>query len=408
MRTAVMSTRDVLARRLSAARARTDELFDLIRPEALYHRPIPERHRLIFYLGHVEAFDWNLLCRFTLDWPSFHPTFDRLFAFGIDPEPGKAPSDTPSDWPREGEVRAYGHRIRAAVEEAQHLVDEEIMHVALEHRLMHAETLAYLLHELPVDDKLPGPIAHATEQPVGRYRMLEIPTGTATLGKQSTEGFGWDNEFPEVVREVPAFRVGKRKVTNADYFEFVSAGARAPHFWMKIDRKWHYRGMFGSVPLPLDAPVYVTHAEAAAYAQWRGKRLPSEAEWHRAAYGSPCGERFYPWGCTPPTPLHGNFDFQYWDPIPVEDSPAGDSAYGAAQMVGNGWEWTSSLFEPFPGFAPRPSYPGYSADFFDGAHYVMKGGSPRTAACMLRRSFRNWFRPDYPYVYATFRLAENL
>jgi formylglycine-generating enzyme required for sulfatase activity len=91
----------------------------------------------------------------------------------------------------------------------------------------------------------------------------------------------------------------------------------------------------------------------------------------------------------------------------VGSFPRGASAYGVHDLVGNGWEWTRSEFKPFPGFAAMPFYPGYSANFFDGKHYVMKGGSPRTAACMLRRSFRNWFQPHYPYVYATFRCVED-
>jgi iron(II)-dependent oxidoreductase len=96
----------------------------------------------------------------------------------------------------------------------------------------------------------------------------------------------------------------------------------------------------------------------------------------------------------------GNYDFQYWNPVPV-------NAYASGQMLGNGWEWTSTVFEPFPGFEPFPFYPGYSANFFDGDHYVLKGASARTAACFLRPTFRNWFRPDYPYVYAGFRCVEN-
>jgi formylglycine-generating enzyme required for sulfatase activity len=115
----------------------------------------------------------------------------------------------------------------------------------------------------------------------------------------------------------------------------------------------------------------------------------------------------YPWGDEPPGAAHGNFDFASWDPVPVTATPAGDSAFQVSQLAGNGWEWTSTVFEPFPGFERFPFYPGYSANFFDGSHYVMKGGSARTAAPLLRRSFRNWFRPDYPYVYAGFRLAEN-
>jgi formylglycine-generating enzyme required for sulfatase activity len=99
----------------------------------------------------------------------------------------------------------------------------------------------------------------------------------------------------------------------------------------------------------------------------------------------------------------GNFDFAGWDPTPVNSFPGGDSAFGVADLLGNGWEWTSTPFAPFAGFEPFPFYRGYSADFFDGKHFVMKGGSARTAACMLRSSFRNWFQPHYQYVYAGFR-----
>ena len=162
--------------------------------------------------------------------------------------------------------------------------------------------------------------------------------------------------------------------------------------------------MFGEVPLPLDWPVYVSHAEAAAYARWTEKDLPTEAEWHRAALGTTAEhERPYPWGSQPPARAFGNFDFHRWDPVSVTAHPAGASAFGVMDLVGNGWEWTSTIFSPFPGFEPFPFYPGYSANFFDGRHYVLKGGSARTAACMLRRSFRNWFQPHYPYVYAKFR-----
>ena len=104
----------------------------------------------------------------------------------------------------------------------------------------------------------------------------------------------------------------------------------------------------------------------------------------------------------------GNFDFRYWDPIPVTATPLGDSAFCVSQLVGNGWEWTTTAFQPFPGFQPFPFYPGYSAPFFDGDHFVLKGASPRTAARLLRRSVRNWFRPNYPYVYAGFRCVDNL
>jgi formylglycine-generating enzyme required for sulfatase activity len=166
--------------------------------------------------------------------------------------------------------------------------------------------------------------------------------------------------------------------------------------------------MFEDIPLPLDWPVYVSRAEANAYARWAGKALPTEAQWHRAAYGTPEGrERQFPWGDEAPNRRLGNFDFERWDPTPVGTFAQGQSAFGVADLIGNGWEWTSTPFGPFPGFEPFSFYPGYSANFFDGQHFVMKGGSARTAACMLRRSFRNWFQPHYQYVYAGFRCVRN-
>ena len=396
-----------LLRDIESARARTDELFRLLKPAALYSRPIPERHRLIFYLGHLEAFDWNQICRNALNIPSFHPEFDRLFEFGIDPPVGKAAEDQPSDWPSEGEIQNYNQRTRTIIDQTLEQAPERIAHVALEHRLMHAETLAYLFHNLPYDQKASpnaGPV-HSVERP--SPRMIEIPSGCATLGQKAGE-FGWDNEFDQHQVVVPAFAISKYKVTNGEYLDFMRDGAKPPHFWIERDREWIYRGMFAESPLPANAPVFVTYAEATAYARWAGKVLPTEAQFHRAAYGTATGdERKYPWGDAAPDITHGNFDFHSWDPIDVTRNPAGDSVFGVSQLVGNGWEWTSTPFGPFPGFEPFPLYPGYSKNFFDEEHYVLKGGSQRTAACFLRRSFRNWFRPDYPYVYASFRLLEN-
>ena len=396
-----------LLRQFESARARTDELFTLLRPGALYSRPIPERHRLIFYLGHLEAFDWNQVCRNALDIPSFHPEFDRLFEFGIDPPVGKAPEDQPSDWPSEGEIQNYNQRTRANIDQVLEQAPAQISHVALEHRLMHAETLAYLFHNLPYDQKIAVHADPIQSAGTPSARMIEIPAGCATLGQKAGK-FGWDNEFDQHQVNVPAFAIGKYKVTNAQYLDFVRDGAKPPNFWIERDGKWIYRGMFAEFPLPADAPVFVTYAEAGAYARWAGKTLPTEAQFHRAAFGTPSGnEREYPWGDAAPDITHGNFDFHAWDPSDVNRNPAGDSAFGVSQLVGNGWEWTSTVFAPFPGFEPFPFYPGYSKNFFDEEHYVLKGGSQRTAACFLRRSFRNWFRPDYPYVYASFRLVQN-
>ena len=158
-----------LLTRLAIARLRTDRLFDMIRPEALYARPVAERHRLIFYLGHLEAFDWNLFRARLPGLKAFAPEFDRLFAFGIDPVGGGLPTDVSADWPAEATIRRYNRRVRASVDGAlkaqttllhskkRDLSPDEtpelLLNVAIEHRLMHAETLAYLLNRLPPEDK---------------------------------------------------------------------------------------------------------------------------------------------------------------------------------------------------------------------------------------------------------------
>lgn len=402
-----MSTSSRLHSALAEARATTDALFGVVQPGSLYDRPIAERHRIVFYLGHLEAFDWNLL-REPLGVEPFHPSLDRLFAFGIDPPVGQAPQDQPSDWPSLEEVAAYRRGVRDRVDAAISRAPEQLLHVAAEHRLMHAETFAYMLHNLPQAAKVAPQTEPVRAGAPPQATYIEIPSGKATLGRRVEDGFGWDNEFHEHQADVPAFTISKFKVTNGEYLRFVREGGSPPHFWAERNGEWFYKGMFGDIPLPLDWPVYVTRDQAAAYCAWAGKSLPTEAQYHRAAHGSADGrERSFPWGEEQPGPAHGNFDFAHWDPVPVTATPAGDSAFGVSQLAGNGWEWTSTIFEPFPGFERFPFYPGYSANFFDGSHYVIKGGSARTAAPLLRRSFRNWFRPDYPYVYAGFRTVEN-
>jgi iron(II)-dependent oxidoreductase len=425
--------------RMSDARRRSDALFQVVRADSLYERPIPERHRIIFYIGHLEAFDWNLLHETVLGLKSFHPEFDRLFSFGIDPVNGGLPQDQPSDWPSMPAIQEYVSRIRTSLDDrlADALLESPaptrdgfpiatLLNVATEHRLMHVETLAYMLHQLAFAHKIkPEVDSPITLAPPVVPRAVEIPAGIATLGlSRDDQTFGWDNEYEVHTAEVPAFAIDQHKVTNRQYLDFVDAGgyeARSlwsdadwdwkvkdgisqPVFWKRTGSQWLYRTMFEEIPLPMNWPVYVSHAEAAAYARWAGKSLPTEEEWHRAALGTPNGEeRLYPWGSNSPDADLGNFDLHHWDPTPVNAFPEGRSTFGVDGMLGNGWEWTSTPFAPFNGFAPFPFYRGYSADFFDGKHFVMKGASARTAACMLRPTFRNWFQPHYQYVYAGFR-----
>jgi ergothioneine biosynthesis protein EgtB len=432
---------EVLIDRLAEARKNTDRLFECVRVDALYKRPIPERHRIVFYIGHLEAFDLNLLRSRVLALRPFAPEFDKLFAFGIDPVNGGLPTDRPEDWPGLSQIDSYKKEVRHLFDGAIQAEDfqsrngspehsaETLLNVAIEHRLMHAETLAYMFHQLTFERKHAQPQASPNEEAFVP-EMLQIPQGNATLGseRRAAQQFGWDNEFDAFETEVPAFWIDKYMVTNGEFLDFVRSGGyenrqfwseenwrwkqerniHNPAFWIRSNSDWHYRGMFEELPLSLDWPVYVSWAEASAYAKWAHKSLPTEAQWHRAAYGTPQGsERAYPWGSDASLAGLGNFDFLRWDPAPVSSFPLNKSAFGVQGQLGNGWEWTKSLFEPFAGFEPFSFYPGYSADFFDGKHYVMKGGSARTAAPILRRSFRNWFQPRYQYAYAGFRCVSN-
>jgi iron(II)-dependent oxidoreductase len=421
-----------LLTRLDEARQITDALLSIVKPEFLYERPIAERHRIVFYIGHLEAFDRNLFDKRVVELPSHNPEFDQLFAFGIDPVGGGLPTDQPHEWPSLDEIRAYNQRIRDDIDAAFDPIEitkgdvsatgrntaAQLLEVAIEHRLMHAETLAYMLHQLPLDQKV-GPAAseQSAAQPLERSvkrEMVTVPAGTATLGLTRDAGiFGWDNEFGQQHVEVPGFEIDRYMVTNADWLDFMAAGGYAnrevwneadwawkqqdriekPAFWVRDGSAWKLRTMFDEIALPADWPVYVSHAEAGAYARWAGKALPTEAQWQRAAEAAPAG----------PQAREGNFDFRRWDPSPVQAHPENRSAAGAVGQFGNGWEWTSTTFGPLPGFEPFPFYLGYSANFYDDQHYVLKGGSPRTAACMLRPSFRNWFQARYQYVYAGFR-----
>ena len=459
-------------------RERSRAIFDLLADEAYYSQPIALRHPIGFYEGHLPAFSFNTLVKRGLGRPGIDPTLESLFARGIDPAEAVGPvepvepveivasrnlpgAQARAGWPSRSAVRAFAAEADRQVldalacgdiEQPGHpLLDRgEAVFSILEHEAMHQETLLYMWHRLPGDQKTrPSAYAPRVAGPVPSPEWIRIPAGRATLGvDRESIAFGWDNELPAYAVDVPAFDIDRHDVTNARFLEFVDAGGyRDPRWWRPEDwrwieteriahplfwereddptapgappsgvlargvplapdagARWCWRGMFERVPLPLSWPVYVSQVEAAAFARWHDARLPTEAEFQRASHGSAAlsitrsrdghagaGEAL------------GVFDFSSWDPEPAGSHPAGASAWGVEDLIGNGWEWTSTPFAPFPGFHAMASYPEYSADFFDGEHVVLKGASPATARELVRPTFRNWFRARYPYVYATFR-----
>lgn len=427
---------------LLAAWERSDRILGLLEPQALFARPIPLRHPFVFYLGHLPAFAWNQAGLGALALPSPAPSFDELFERGIDPpDTGRgAPAlDPPGHWPDVDAITAYRDGVRSAFLDAlpallarsgAHPFAREggVVHTVLEHELMHHETLLYMLVALdPARRRLPGE-GPLPAGPGRTRRAVPVSGARVVLGARPEDlAFGWDNEFPEHAVGVEDFEIDDLPVTWGEFAAFVeqggyeravlwsasgrawlrASGARQPFGWRRAGPGWRVRTARGERPLDEvhDLPASVRWVEADAFARWEGRRLPTEAEHQRAAFGTPDGRvNPTPWGTPVIEPRHANLGFLRWSSVPVGSHPDGASAFGVHELVGNGWEWTRSVFGPFPGFeAYMPDYPGYSADFFDGRHHVLLGASWATDRRLVRRSFRNWYQPHYPYPFTKFR-----
>ena len=297
--------------------------------------------------------------------------------------------------------------------------------MVVSHEQQHDETMLQAL------DLRTGPplLGAGTPLPPGRPGVagtsVLVPGGEFVLGVDAAdEPFSLDNERPAHTVDVPAFRISRVPVTNAEYAAFVADGGYGdPRWWS--ERGWAHRveaGLerpqswgadgtrtrFGVVEaVPGDEPVqHVTYFEAEAYAAWAGARLPTEVEWEKAAVWDPAlrRRRRFPWGSAEPSPALANLGGDALRPAPVGAYPAGASAYGAEQLMGDVWEWTSSDFQPWPGFRPM-LYADYSAPFFGGDYRVLRGGSWAVGASILRPSFRNWDHPIRRQVFSGFRLA---
>ncbi len=278
----------------------------------------------------------------------------------------------------------------------------------LQHESQHNETIAFLkqYHRgLPVAPRcapLPPP-------DVG---MVSIPGGRVAIGNNSP--WGQDNEQPRHWVEVEPFWCDRFPVTHGEYQAFIAAGGyQNRQYWTVAG--WEWRSQQG-ITQPLywqedlawaNHPVCgVSHYEAAAYAQFVDKRLPTEAEWETVAGYRGTTTTTYPWGEGEPTANHGNFDGNIGQTTAVNAYPLGQSSTGCWDLLGNVWEWTASPFAPYPGFRPYP-YRGYSQAYFDRQHYVMRGGSWATRPWGLRNSLRNWYHPWVREICVGFRCVRS-
>jgi iron(II)-dependent oxidoreductase len=444
---------DEMARLMQESRDDTRRLlFDMVIAEKdLRRQPADGFRPLLWHWGHVGAFESYWILQRVKGDASLSPHFDVIF------DPIKTPKDDSLNLPQLSEIDGYLARVRKQVldylfsirfdEKNPLLRDGYIFRMVLEHEYQHQETLMYLLQLLEPNLKhrleKSSPAGEArdsgpeSQKPnAGIGEMVRVAGGAFQMGARALP-FAYDNEQPPHTVELQDFRIDKFPVTNGEYAEFIEAGGyqtralwsdegwawkvenqiERPLYWSAAqtgangenlaNRRFRVRQLFAEGDLKLNHPVTgISWHEAESYARFVGKRLPTEAEWEKAASWNPAAstKNRFTWGDDLPDDTRANFANHYWGTTPVDEFPEGQSAYGCFDMTGNVWEWTATLFDGYAGFKAFP-YPEYSELWFDTDHRVLKGGSWATRWPLLRCTFRNFWRPRFRIAFAGLRCA---
>ena len=426
---------------MEKTRARTLALFDLASEEDLHESPGFGFRPIIWHLAHIGVFEAYWLLQRLRGEDAPDERYQRIF------DPINTPREESKNLPARREMEDYLTRVRkrslrhlseTPFDEADPLLrDAYLFRLVLEHEQQHQETLAYLFQLLSPSKKTrPIEVETIEESERAGYanalaptpgEMVSVAEGDFPLGADA-RAFVYDNELPLHTVHLPAFKLDRLPTTNAEYARFIKEGGYSrrewwsdegwdwrerenwnfPLYWTQQNGGWSVQRMFDEGLMKPDHPVTgVSWYEAEAYARFMNKRLPTEAEWEKAAAGDTArGEhkRRFSWGDTEPGPALCNYNYHFWGTTPVGSFPEGASAYGCLDMTGNAWEWTSSPFAGYPGFQAFP-YPEYSEVWFDGDHRVLKGGSWATQSSLLRISFRNFFRRHFRIAFAGIRCA---
>ncbi len=427
--------RAFIAEGLERARRRTHALTACDEEELLkQHSPLMSP--LVWDLAHVGSQEEQWLVRDVGRMAPIRPEIDKLydaFEYSRSSRPSLpllAPSDSRSYL---AETRSKTLEIleRIPLEGSPLLQGGFAFGMMIQHEQQHAETML-ATHQLRVGDPVLHPVAPEPEVLAHGARALpaevHVAAGSFTMGA-SVEPWALDNERPAHEVYVPGYWIDTVPVSNGDFLAFMHDGGysnpdwwsaegwahrnedglTAPKYWSRDGSQW-WRTRFGVVePVPLDEPVqHVSFFEAEAYARWAGRRLPTEAEWEKAARYDPVSgrSRRYPWGDEDPTSRHANLDGTALRPSPVGSYPAGASALGVHQLMGDVWEWTSTDFGPYPGFRMFP-YREYSEVFFGGNYKVLRGGSWAADRAAVRGTFRNWDHPIRRQIFTGFRTARD-
>jgi gamma-glutamyl hercynylcysteine S-oxide synthase len=418
---------------LAASRSRSTALTEAVDEADLVAQHSPLMSPLVWDLAHIGSQEELWLVRDVGGREPLRPEIDGLYDAFQHSRASRVvlPLLTPA------ETRSYVAEVRDKALDAlertpltgRRLVEHGFAFgMIVQHEQQHDETML-ATHQL----RAGAPVLHADAPPAGRpvaAREVLVPGGPFTMGT-SAEPWALDNERPAHVVEVPAFVIDTAAVANGDYAEFIAAGGyddqrwwsdagwahrveaglTAPQFWERDGSGEWYRRRFGVLErVRADEPVvHVCFHEADAYARWAGKRLPTEAEWEKAARFDPATERSrrFPWGDDDPTPERANLGQRHLQPAAAGAFPAGSSPLGVLQLIGDVWEWTSSGWHPYPGFEVFP-YPEYSQVFFGGDYRVLRGGSFGTDPTAIRSTFRNWDHPIRRQIFAGFRCARDV
>jgi iron(II)-dependent oxidoreductase len=424
----------LIAAQLLAARARTSGLTDAVDDADLVRQHSPLMSPLVWDLAHIANQEEMWLLRQVGGREPMHPEIDPLYDAFEHPRSSRPtlPLLPPA------QARAYAHEVRGRVLD---LVERAPLHgsrlveggfvfgMVAQHEQQHDETML-ITHQLRQGPQVlsappPGP---PPADAIGLPAEVLVPGGPFTMGT-SSQAWALDNERPAHTVVLAPFYLDTVPVTNAAYLEFMAAGGydephwwtsagwqhrqraglQAPQFWSRDGGQWVRRRFGVTEPVPPAEPVlHVCWYEADAYARWAGRRLPTEAEWEKAACFDPATGQpmLYPWGDAPPGPEHANLGQRHLQPAPAGSYPAGAAPSGARQLIGDVWEWTASDFLPYPGFRPWP-YREYSEVFFGPEYKVLRGGSFAVSPVACRGTFRNWDHPIRRQIFSGFRTARD-
>jgi iron(II)-dependent oxidoreductase len=422
----------VVATELEAARRRSLDLLAELPDTELIRQHSPIMSPLVWDLAHVGNYEELWLLREAAGAPPMDAGLDDMYDAFRHPRPNRPalPLLSPSD------ARGYIAEVRDRTLEtldglpfanAGPLLAGAFVHgMVVQHEHQHDETMLATLQLMDGEGYRPiAPVPPAGSPPP--VPEIRVPAGPFTMGTDD-EPWAYDNERPAHVVELPGFWIDATPVTNRRFSDFIedggyreprwwspegwdwrtSTGAEHPQFWCGRPGSWSRLRFGWQEAVPDDEPVqHVCWYEADAWARWAGKRLPTEAEWEKAATWSPDGgKRRFPWGDDEPDAERANLDQRHFRPTPVGAYPTGAGALGCQQLVGDVWEWTASDFEPYPGFRAFP-YREYSEVFFGSGYKVLKGGSWATHRGSARATFRNWDHPVRRQIFAGFRCARD-